>query len=203
MEIAGNLSDKGQRDYEIIQQALSGNQQAYAKLMSLYQNSVHHTILKMVRDVNDAEDLTIEAFGKAFNRLEQYSPDFAFSTWLFKIATNNCIDFLRKKRIEVTSMDKGVMTDTGEVIYVEAKSKSMTPEEEIMHQQKVNLMRDIVTCLKPKYRELVELRYFEELSYEEISQALDLPVGTVKVQLFRAREKLAVLMEKRNTQDNI
>ena len=110
---------------------------------------------------------------------------------------------MRKKRVEVTSMDKGFSTDTGEVIYIEAKSKGKTPEEEIIHQQKVDMMRGLVAQLKPKYRELVELRYFQEFSYEEISQAMELPVGTVKVQLFRAREKLASLMEKGNTQDSI
>lgn len=158
-------------------------------------------MLKMVHNTDDADDLTIEAFGKAFNRLEQYSPTYAFSTWLFKIASNNCIDFIRKKRIKVTSMDSGIKTDEGDVLYFDAQSNTMDPEETIMHNQKVIHMRELVSKLKPRYRVLVEKRYFEELSYEEISEELDLPLGTVKAQLFRARDFLANMMEK--TKDNI
>lgn len=195
------VSDKAKRDYELIQRALAGEQMAYSQLMGFYRDSVFHTIIKMVKSTEDAEDLTIEAFGKAFNRLDQYSQDFAFSTWLFKIATNNCIDFIRKKRIKVTSMDTGYTTSDGEIIYVEAHDHEMTPEEEIIYQQKVRLMRHLVTKLKPRYKELVELRYFEELSYEEIAETLNLPLGTVKAQLFRARDFMATMIEK--TKDTI
>lgn len=190
------VSEKAKRDYKLIERALSGDQSAYSELMDIYRDAVYHTIIKMVRSTEDAEDLTIEAFGKAFNRLEQYSQDYAFSTWLFKIATNNCIDFIRKKRIKVTSMDTGYTTSDGEVVYVEAKADSLTPEEEVMSQQKAKLMREMVTKLKPKYRELIELRYFDELSYEEIADTLGVPLGTVKAQLFRAREFLASMLDK-------
>ena len=196
-----HLSDKAQRDYELVQLAIKGNQSAYATLMDRYRESIYYMMLKMVKNADDADDLTIEAFGKAFNRLEQYSPNYAFSTWLFKIASNNSIDFIRKKRIRVTSMDSGVTTDDGETIYFDAKSNTRDPEETIMHKQKVLLMRELVSKLKPRYRLLVEKRYFEELSYEEISEELDLPLGTVKAQLFRARDFLANLMAK--TKDTI
>lgn len=196
-----HLSDKAQRDYELVQLAIKGNQSAYATLMDRYRESIYYMMLKMVKNADDADDLTIEAFGKAFNRLEQYSPNYAFSTWLFKIASNNSIDFIRKKRIRVTSMDSGVTTDDGETIYFDAKSNTRDPEETIMHKQKVLLMRELVSKLKPRYRLLVEKRYFEELSYEEISEELDLPLGTVKAQLFRARDFLANLMAK--TKDSI
>jgi RNA polymerase sigma-70 factor (ECF subfamily) len=158
-------------------------------------------MLKMVKNTDDAEDLTLEAFGKAFNRLSQYSPSFAFSTWLFKIASNNGIDFIRKKRVYVTSMDSGLKTDEGEVVYFDAQSGTLDPEETIIYKQKVLLMREVVSKLKPRYRILVEKRYFEELSYEEIAEELDLPLGTVKAQLFRARDFLANMIEK--TKDSI
>lgn len=196
-----HLSDKAKKDFELVQLAINGDQSAYASLMERYRESIYYMMLKMVSNSDDADDLTIEAFGKAFNRLEQYSPSYAFSTWLFKIASNNCIDHIRKKRIKVTSMDSGVTTDDGETIYFDAKSSSRDPEESIMHKQKVMLMRDLVAKLKPRYRLLVEKRYFEELSYEEISEELDLPLGTVKAQLFRARDFLANMMEK--TKDTI
>ena len=196
-----HLSDKAQKDLVLVDKAIKGDQLAYAKLMERYRESIYFMMLKMVKNPDDADDLTIEAFGKAFNRLEQYSPNYAFSTWLFKIASNNSIDFIRKKRIKVTSMDTGVTTDDGETIFFDAKSSSRDPEETIMHKQKVLHMRDLVSQLKPRYRLLVEKRYFEELSYEEISEELNLPLGTVKAQLFRARDFLSNMIS--NTKDTI
>jgi RNA polymerase sigma-70 factor (ECF subfamily) len=201
MEIGEHLSDKAKHDLVLVEAAKNGSQAAYAELMERYRESVYFTMFKMVKNTDDADDLTIEAFGKAFNRLEQYSPSFAFSTWLFKIASNNCIDFIRKKRIKVTSMDTGFTRDNGEVIYFDAKSNTQNPEEVIIQSQKVKMMRNLVSKLKPRYRELVELRYFEELSYEEIAETLNLPLGTVKAQLFRARDFLANMIE--NTKDSI
>ena len=196
-----HLSDKAQKDLKLVREAVSGDQQAYAELMDRYRESIYYMMLKMVKNTDDADDLTIEAFGKAFNRLKQYSPNYAFSTWLFKIASNNCIDFIRKKRIKVTSMDMGIQSEDGETIYVDARSLTRDPEETIMHKQKVLHMRTLVSRLKPRYRILIEKRYFEELSYEEIAEELDLPLGTVKAQLFRARDFLSNMIE--NTKDFI
>jgi RNA polymerase sigma-70 factor (ECF subfamily) len=199
MEIGEHLSDKAKFDLKLVEDAKNGSQAAYGELMERYRESIYFMMFKMVKNTDDADDLTIEAFGKAFARLEQYSPNFAFSTWLFKIASNNCIDYIRKKRIKVTSMDTGYTTDSGETIYFDAKSSTHDPEEAIIHTQKVKMMRQLVTKLKPRYRELVELRYFEELSYEEIAETLNLPLGTVKAQLFRARDFLANMIEKTKT----
>jgi RNA polymerase sigma-70 factor (ECF subfamily) len=196
-----HLSERAKQDLELVELARMGKQSAYADLMDRYRDSIYYMMLKMVRNADDADDLTIEAFGKAFSRLDQYSPSFAFSTWLYKIASNNSIDFIRKKRIQVTSMDSGYMNDDGERIQVDAKASSMNPEESIIHGQKVIHMRMLVSKLKPRYRVLVEKRYFDELSYEEIADELQLPLGTVKAQLFRARDFLANMMEK--TKDSI
>ncbi|MEN9699363.1 MAG: hypothetical protein RLZZ301_561 [Bacteroidota bacterium] len=196
-----HLSDKAKHDLTLVDAARSGSQSAYAELMDRYRDSIYFMMLKMVKNADDADDLTIEAFGKAFNRLDQYSPSFAFSTWLFKIASNNCIDFIRKKRIEVTSIDKGIMTDDGDRMRIDARSNTMNPEETVIHGQRIVHMRLLVSKLKPKYRELVEKRYFEEMSYEEIAEEMQLPLGTVKAQLFRARDFLAAMMEK--TRDTI
>jgi len=196
-----NLSDKGKIDLALVEKALNGNQSAYAELMNKYRESIYFMMLKMVRKEDDAEDLTIEAFGKAFNRLHQYSPSYAFSTWLFKIASNNAIDFIRKKRIKVTSMDSAYTNSDGENVRIDVESSERDPEEVTIHLEKVKLMREVVKTLKPRYRDLIEKRYFEELSYEEIAQDMDLPLGTVKAQLFRARAFLADLME--HTKHNI
>lgn len=196
-----NLSDKGKRDLALVEKAINGDQMAYAKLMDMYRESIYFMMLKMVRTDDDAEDLTIEAFGKAFNRLHQYSPSYAFSTWLFKIASNNAIDFIRKKRIKVTSMDTGYTNDEGEIITLDVSDGEKDPEEETIHAEKIVLMRDIVKKLKPRYRDLIEKRYFLELSYEEIADEMGLPLGTVKAQLFRARAFLADMIK--NTRDGI
>jgi RNA polymerase sigma-70 factor (ECF subfamily) len=196
-----HLSDKAKQDLTLVELAKKGNQAAFASLMDRYRDSIYFMMLKMVKNSDDAEDLTIEAFGKAFNRIDQYSPSFAFSTWLFKIASNNCIDFIRKKRIHVLSMDQGIATSDGGSMRIDAKAQVNNPEESMMHDQKVIHMRLLVSKLKPRYRQLVEKRYFEELSYEEIASELNLPLGTVKAQLFRARDFLAGMMEK--TKDTI
>ncbi|MEI8192274.1 MAG: sigma-70 family RNA polymerase sigma factor [Flavobacteriia bacterium] len=196
-----HLSEKAQKDYILVEAAKKGEQSAYAELMDRYRESIYYMMLKMVKNADDAEDLTLEAFGKAFNRIDQYSPSFAFSTWLFKIASNNCIDFIRKKRVHVLSMDSGIQTSNGGTMRIDAKANVNNPEESLIYDQKVLHMRLLVSKLKPRYRELVEKRYFEELSYEEIAVELNLPLGTVKAQLFRARDFLANMMEK--TRDTI
>lgn len=196
MGLGENLSEKGKYDYELVQRALNQkDQMAYAKLMERYRDSIYFMLLKMVNNNDDADDLTIEAFGKAFKRLHQYTPNFAFSTWLFKIASNNCIDFIRKKRIKAMSLDAGISGDDGDYMYITVKDDTLDPEEELQKKERVNRMREVVDQLKPRYKQLIELRYFQELSYEEIAEALDLPLGTVKAQLFRARDFLFQIMK--------
>ena len=191
-----HLSEKAQKDYELVLRATKNkDQQAFSDLMDKYKDPIYYMLLKMVNNDDDAEDLTLEAFGKAFNRLNQYTPNFAFSTWLFKIATNNCIDFLRKKKKNVMSLDNRVSNNEGEEYMFEIKSDGMTPEQIAVNEQKIQLMRMYVKKLKPRYEILVEMRYFKEMSYEEISIELNLPLGTVKAQLFRAREFLYNIMK--------
>ncbi len=186
-----NLSDKAQHDFKLVRKALEdGDQKAYAELMGRYRDSVYFMLLKMVNNKDDAEDLTIEAFGKAFKRLHQYTPNFAFSTWLFRIATNNCIDFIRRKRKNTFSIDQPFEDDEGGEMTMDLRSDALDPEQNVMKKQKVMMLRELVDKLKPRYRTLIEMRYFQELSYEEIADQLELPLGTVKAQLFRAREFL-------------
>ncbi|MBA3706805.1 MAG: sigma-70 family RNA polymerase sigma factor [Bacteroidetes bacterium] len=191
-----NLSVKAVYDYNLIRLALDkGSQKAYAELMGRYHDSVYFMLLKMVNNKDDADDLTIEAFGKAFKRLSQYTPNYAFSTWLFKIASNNCIDFILKKKMITFSIDRTFENDEGGEMSMDIKSTGPNPEEGFIKKQKVKHMHEIVDKLKPRYRVLVEMRYFEELSYEEIAEKLELPLGTVKAQLFRAREFLANILK--------
>lgn len=196
LEVNQQLSEKAKYDCRLVKRALEkGDQQAYAELMDKYRDSIYYMMLKMVQNADDADDLTIEAFGKAFKRLDQYVPNYAFSTWLFRIATNNCIDFIRKKKLRTLSIDKTYEDGEGDETVISLESKGLDPEQTFIKEQKIKLMRKVVDQLKPRYKNLVVLRYFEELSYEEISDELNLPLGTVKAQLFRAREFLFQLMK--------
>jgi RNA polymerase sigma-70 factor (ECF subfamily) len=187
------LSEKARQDYELVKAALAGDDKAFARLLNRYKDAIYFMLLKMVNNRSDAEDLTLEAFGKAFKSLHQYSPTYAFSTWLFKIASNNCIDFLRKKKGVHVPIENNGQDDNSETIKL--RSKDPDPEEKLIRQQKAVLLRLVVRKLKPRYQILVELRYFREFSYEEIAKELDLPLGTVKAQLFRAREMLFKMIE--------
>jgi RNA polymerase sigma factor (sigma-70 family) len=200
MEISPNLSDKALKDLKLIDAAMKGSQNAYAELMDRYRDTIFFMLLKMVKNRNDAEDLTIEAFGKAFKNIHQYTPNYAFSTWLFKIASNNCIDFLRKKKNITISID-GQTDSEGNEMTLPIPSDELDPEEDLIKKQKAKLLRQVVDQLKPRYKELVILRYFDELSYEEIAERHHLPLGTVKAQLFRARELLLNVMK--HTQSSI
>ncbi|PKP35530.1 MAG: RNA polymerase subunit sigma-24 [Bacteroidetes bacterium HGW-Bacteroidetes-17] len=191
MEVGSHLTEKGLRDYKLVLAAVNnGDQKAYATLMHYYRDSLYFMLLKMTNNPDDADDLTIEAFGKAFKKLEQYTPDYAFSTWLFKIASNNCIDFIRKKKKNTFSLNNRGEDENSHELGESIPSETLDPEERIIKTQKIEMMHEVVEKLKPHYRTLIELRYFKEFSYEEISKELDLPLGTVKAQLFRAREFL-------------
>ena len=197
MVINPNFTDKAKRDYELIRRALDNNDRvAFAELMGNYRDSIYFMLLKMTNNKDDAEDLTIEAFGKAFKKLEQYTPDYAFSTWLFKIASNNCIDFIRRKKKHMVSIDKEYQDESGTELAQRIPAEVLDPEEEMIKEQKIKIMREVVDKLKPHYRILIELRYFKEYSYEEIAQELNVPLGTVKAKLFRARDLLYNIVQR-------
>ncbi len=194
--VSDRLSPRAKKDYELVQAAIKGDQNAYELLLNRYRHSIFHTMLKMVHNRQDADDLTIEAFGKAFNKLPTYAPHFAFSTWLFKIAINNCIDHIRKKRIKTLSIDEPIEFNGAQDFSSNLKSGKLNPEEEIIRNQRIGLMRSSIQKLSIKYRLMIELRYFEGLSYDEIAKELGIPLGTVKAQLFRAKEILFQMMQK-------
>ena len=190
-DIQKQFSSKARHDFKLIRAAVDhGYEKAYAELMQIYKKPVFHVVLKMVRNPDDAEDLTIEAFAKAFRNLHKFNPEFAFSTWLFRIATNNCIDFIRKNKIKTMSIDSAVKMGDGDEIQLEFRDGDLNPADTTIKNQKIEIMRHVVSRLPDKYQRLVSLRYFDELSYEEIATELKAPLGTVKAQLHRARELL-------------
>jgi RNA polymerase sigma factor (sigma-70 family) len=185
MEVNNELSEKAKNDLILVDQAKKGSEKAFASLMNRYRDSIYFMLLKMVNNASDAEDLTIEAFGKAFRNLESYTPKFAFSTWLFMIATNNCVDFIRKKKSSPSLLDQN--QDGMDNITANIQSDLPDPEESMINLQKIAALKEIVNQLKAPYRKLIELRYYKEYSYEEISSELNIPIGTVKAQLYRAK----------------
>ena len=192
------LTDKAARDYRLVCLAReNGDEKAFADFLKIYREPLYLMLLKMTNDPVEADDLTIEAFGKAFRSLHLYSPTHAFSTWLFTIASNNCIDHIRKKRLQTVSINNVYPQDDENQTEMQIESNAPNPEEEFITGQRVKIMREAVQLLKPRYKKLVEMRYFEELSYEEISLKLALPIGTVKAQLFRARDLLYNLLKNR------
>lgn len=196
MELKKQFSEKALKDFRLIDEAVhQKDEQAYAMLMKSYKKPVYHMILKMVRNVDDAEDLTIEAFAKAFKNLHKFKKDYTFSTWLFRIATNNTIDFIRKKKLETTSLSSSYTDDNGTTVSIDLPDKELNPQEKAIKSQKIELIQLFVTKLPAKYQRLVRLRYFDELSYDEIAQELGAPLGTVKAQLHRARELLSDLVK--------
>lgn len=204
MEVESNptslFSDKAKDDLRLVALAQNGDQRAFAVLLKRYRESVFFTISRMVKNVHDAEDLTMESFGKAFRNIRYYQPVNAFSTWLFKIATNNAIDFIRSNRMRTVSIDK---EPEGEEEHSLMQVPQLIgtgddPEENMIRGQKEQMMWNFVQQLHDDYREITIKRYFEEKSYVEISQELDIPLGTVKARLFRSRELLLAIIRNNN-----
>jgi len=191
MDLDSNFSSKTREDYILACEAIEGDQRAYEKLLSRYRDMVYYTILKMIGNHQDAEDLVIESFAKAFIHIDQYKPTYAFSTWLFKIATNNCIDYFRRKNAKSKSSEKQELEEGMDSII---DISNIGPEKDLIKKQRKEFVLKIITELNPDYKRLIELRYYNELSYEEIAKAMDIPIGTVKAKLYRAKSIIFDLM---------
>ena len=181
-------NEKAQRDYQLVIAARDkGDQRAYADLMRFYREPIYLMLLRMTHSPVDADDLTMEAFSKAFCQLSTYTPQNTFATWLFAIASNHGIDFIRRQHMRLVSLNSMSVTEENEAYEFPIPSADPNPEEELITRQRDQLVRSLVDRLAPRYRRIVSLRYFDELSYEEIARQLNLPLGTVKIQLRRAR----------------
>jgi len=193
--MTNNLTEKGKRDLKLINRALeTGDPTAYNELMKLYRDPLYFMLYEKVGDQELAKDLTIESLGKAFKKLHLYVPNYVFSTWLFTVARNHCIDYLRKNKLATVSIDKMMLDEDGKRTNFDLISDMLNPEQEMEKKQRIAILRQIVDQLKPKYRALVKLRYFKEMTYDEIATTLDIPIGTVKAQLHRSREQLFKIM---------
>ena len=193
--MSNKLTEKGVRDLKLIRRALeNGDTTAYNELLKLYRDPLYFLLYEKVNDKELAKDLTIESLGKAFNKLHLYTPTYTFSTWLFTVARNHCIDYLRKNRLTTISIDKIILNSEGKASSLDLKSSDLNPEQKLEKKQRIAMLRQVVDSLKPNYRTLVKLRYFKEMTYDEIAIKLDIPIGTVKAQLHRSREQLFKIM---------
>ena len=182
-------------DHELVRKALEGDQPAYARLRDKYWGSLNAMLYRMVRNREDADDLTQEAFIKAFRSLESFNFGYAFSTWLYRIASNNCIDYLRKKRLKTVPMDEPVTTRKGEFERQYVDVNSPMPDGHITAAERSVILKKAIAELPEKYRLVIELRHVREMEYQDIAEELDLPLGTVKAHLFRARARLAKALQ--------
>lgn len=184
-----NASESSREDDVLVKKAIGGDEQAYKKLVEKYQRALYFHILKMIKDKEQVNDLVQEAFVKAFDNLNTYSTNYAFSTWLYRIATNHTIDYLRKKKLKTLSIDEPVKTRDGEM-QMQLEDESAGTDRNIIRKQRQDMVQEAIEDLPPKYRKVIEMRHMEEKSYQEIADVLDLPLGTVKAHIFRARELL-------------
>jgi RNA polymerase sigma factor (sigma-70 family) len=184
-----NKSASKLEDYDLIGNAIKGDQSAYDRLMKKYYKLVYNLIYRMIYNKEDVEDLTQEAFIKAFNSLEKFDHQFAFSTWLYKIASNNCIDYLRKKKLNTISIDKEIDSEDEDLRF-EIPDNDYKPDRNILDTEKKKILEDAIASLPEKYKTVILLRHQDEMEYEEIAQKLNIPLGTVKAHIFRGRELL-------------
>ncbi len=184
-------------DDKFVTAAIKGDQSAFKQLMDKYQKPLYYHVLKMVKNHEQVEDLVQEAFMKAFNNLDSYNTNYAFSTWLYRITTNHTIDYLRKKKLQTTSIDEPVKTKDGDM-EIQISDYTET-DRNIIRKERQAIIHESIKNLPDKYRSVIEMRHLQELSYQEISEQLDLPLGTVKAHIFRARELLyKALVDKRD-----
>jgi RNA polymerase sigma-70 factor (ECF subfamily) len=183
-------------DAVLIRGALAGKQSAYRGIMAKYHDNIATLLHRMIRNNDEVEDLTQEAFIKAFASLANYSNEYAFSTWLYKIATNNCIDHIRKRKLPTFSIDKPIESRDGDFGY-EIPDSSYEPDRSIINRQRTQMLEEAIASLPLKYRTVIMMRHSEEMDYQDIAKALNVPIGTVKAHIFRAREMLNKALRKK------
>lgn len=187
MEINSQLIQKN------IEKAKTGDQVAFTFLLDFFWNEVYGFMLKRTQNETDSEDIVIETFSKAFDKIAAYNPDYAFNTWLIAIAKNVHIDLLRKKR---SSLFIDITDEDDRRAYNIADS-SPSAEDNLIKEQNLSRLLECIKQLKPQYQEVIQLRYFQELSYQEIANQLNEPLNNVKIKLLRAKKLLLEIITKK------
>ncbi len=178
----------------IIEKAKNGNQKAFSSLLDTFWNEVYGFQLKRTKNENDAEDITIRTFSKAFDKIKTYDPSFEFKTWLITISKNLHVDLIRKRKKSILEE----ISDHGDVVK-RVLDESPTAEDQLITEQNLaNLLRHIKK-LKPHYQKVINLRYFNEMSYADIATELNEPINNIKVKLLRAKKLLAQIISQNRT----
>ena len=194
-------TERMQRDYQLVCDARDhGSRKAYADLMALYREPLRLLLLRMTHNTTAADDLMMETFGKAFMQLHRYAPTSSFSAWLYSIGVHTYIDHLRRNHMVTMPLSSLEETSDGEYVEYPVPSGQPDPEESLIRMQRDQALKQIVEQLREPYRKMVRMRYYEELSYEEIAQRLGIPLGTVKVRLSRAKELLQAIIQKKGVE---
>ena len=195
------IPDRLQHDYKLVCDARDhGSNKAYADLMAAYREPLYLLLLRMTRNTTTASDLTIETFGKAFLQLHRYAPTSTFSSWLYTIGIHTYIDHLRRNRLDTVPLSDMQTRGDGEVIEYQIPSNQPNPEETMIRMQRDEALKQVVDQLKEPYRQIVRMRYYEDMSYEEIASKLHIPMGTVKIRLSRAKDLLAAVIKKKGVE---
>lgn len=198
METTATTNERMQHDYQLVCAARDrGNHQAYADLMAAYREPLYSLLLRMTRNTTVADDLTMETFAKAFMQLQRYSPTGTFSSWLYTIGVNTYIDHLRRQRLQTVPLSDAAHNHDGDAVEYQIPSNQPNPEEALIRMERDENLKAIVNQLKQPYRQIVQLRYYEDLSYDEIADRLGIPMGTVKIRLLRAKELLAATISQK------
>ncbi|MBT3785483.1 sigma-70 family RNA polymerase sigma factor [bacterium] len=192
-------SKSEQDDYKIIQQVLRGRKEAYSELVERYKKQVFNVAYRMTNDAEVAMDISQEAFVKIYKNLEQYNPQYKFSSWLLKSVNNLCVDFFRTRSDQTASLDS--IVDSGaERLLSTSNAVPSSAEEFEKNETRLELrllLKEAISQLPLDYKSVVVLRHLQNLSYKEISQILNLPMGTIKARIFRARKMLKTHLERR------
>jgi RNA polymerase sigma-70 factor (ECF subfamily) len=184
-------------DQEVVRHAVIGREAAYRELIRRYQRPVFSLVFRMVRNRELAEDLAQETFIKVLNAIDSYRPEYKFSSWIFKIANNAAIDHLRRRQLETLSLDGSPHAETAEAIEattLQIGSDAESPLDEVASRELGGQIEQAIDQLRPEYRSCILLRHVEGRPYEEIAEILDLPLGTVKTYIHRARNELRILL---------
>lgn len=191
-------NERMQRDYALVCDAREhGSRKAYAALMATYREPLYLLLLRMTHNTTTAADLTIETFSKAFLQLHRYAPTGSFGSWLFTIGTNTYIDHARRKRVDTVPLSCSERNSDGEYIEYQIPSGQPNPEEALIRIERDETMKLLVDQLKEPYREIIRMRYYDDMSYEDIAAKLKIPLGTVKIRLLRAKELLAAIAKRK------
>ncbi|MCX6140260.1 MAG: sigma-70 family RNA polymerase sigma factor [Candidatus Kapabacteria bacterium] len=189
-------ADSSGEDEAIIRDVLAGNVNAFATLERKYRRIVTFLIRKMIRDDEDVSDMVQDTFLKAYQALGTFRFEYPFSRWLFKIASNRCIDHLRRKRFAMVSLDAPVRSKGGDEFFMEPADKGPTPDVSLLAKERMEFLQQALVKIPERYREVIRMRHDEELEYQEIADKLNQPLGTVKANLFRARKMLLKMLQK-------